>query len=175
MSAIFLGLGSNLGDRLVNLKSCLAILAQSAEIKIKKLSSVYESDPYGDKHQPRFLNMVIEIATNRDPLSLLKFTQQVEQQIGRKKTRFWGPRIIDVDILTYKNRIVKHPMLQIPHPQLHLRQFVLLPLKEIATRFTHPGTGKNIDQLISECQDTSQVDWFKEGKNLLKWSDNEIS
>jgi 2-amino-4-hydroxy-6-hydroxymethyldihydropteridine diphosphokinase len=168
MSAIFLGLGSNLGDRLVNLASCLTILAHSAEVKINKISSVYESEPYGDKHQPWYLNMVIEIATNLDPLSLLQFTQQVEQQIGRKKTRFWGPRIIDVDILSYKNRIVKQPMLQIPHPQLHLRQFVLLPLKEIAARFKHPGLNKNIDQLISECQDNSQVAWFKDGKKIIK-------
>lgn len=175
MSAIFLGLGSNLGDRLANLESCLAILAQSAEVKLDNISSVYESEPWGDKHQPWFLNMVIEIATKLAPLSLLMFTQQVEQQIGRKKSNFWGPRVIDVDILSYKNRIVKHPLLQIPHPQLHLRRFVLLPLKEIAARFMHSGSNKKIDQLVSECQDTSEVAWFQDGKNLLKWSNNENS
>jgi 2-amino-4-hydroxy-6-hydroxymethyldihydropteridine diphosphokinase len=167
MSAIFLGLGSNLGDRLANLKSCLKILANSKAVKINKISSVYESEPYGDKDQPWFLNVVIEIATSLDPMSLLIFTQNVEQQIGRKKTRFWGPRIIDIDILSYENRLLAHPMLQIPHPQLHLRQFVLLPLKEIAARFIHPGLNKTIDQLINECQDKCQVAWFTEGTNLF--------
>jgi 2-amino-4-hydroxy-6-hydroxymethyldihydropteridine diphosphokinase len=167
MSAIFLGLGSNLGDRLANLKSCLKILANSKEVKINKISSVYESEPYGDKDQPWFLNVVIEIATGLNPISLLNFTQNVEQQVGRKKTRFWGPRIIDIDILSYEKSILMHPMLQIPHPQLHLRQFVLLPLKEIAARFIHPGLNKTIDQLINECQDRSQIAWFTNGTNLL--------
>ena len=175
MSAIFLGLGSNLGDRLMNLKRCHAIITQSEVVKIDKISSVYESEPVGYLNQPWFLNMVIEIYTMLDPLSLLEFTQKVEQQIGRKTSRIWGPRIIDIDILSYKNRIVKHTMLQIPHTQLHLRRFVLIPLKEIAERFKHPGLNKNIDQLISECQDTSQVVWFKEGKKIFKWSNNEIS
>jgi len=173
MSAIFLGLGSNLDDRLENLRSCLNILSSSREVNILKFSSVYESEPYGNKNQPWFLNMAIEIRTKLEPLSLLKFTQRVEQQIGRRETGFWVPRIIDIDLLSYENRVLMHPLLQIPHPQLHLRQFVLIPLKEIAALFRHPGLNKSIDQLISECQDKSEVAWFKEGTNLLKWSEHE--
>lgn len=168
MSEIFLGLGSNLGDRRANLENGLQRLTNSPEIQIKKISSVYETEPYGAKDQPWFLNIVIEIGTGLSPLALLEVTQHIERQVGRGKTHFWGPRIIDIDILSYEDRIVMHPELQIPHPQLHVRQFVLIPLKEIAARFVHPGLKKTIDQIISECQDKSQVIWLQKGTNLLK-------
>lgn len=168
MTGIYLGLGSNHGDRQMNLARCLRILSLSREIQLIKISSVYESEPYGFANQPWFLNMAIEIGTNLQPLQLLEFTQQIERQIGRKKTHHWGPRTIDIDILSYDNIIFKHPMLNIPHRQLHLRQFVLLPLREIAAGFVHPKLEKNIDQLLKDCRDQVVVNWFMDGNELLK-------
>jgi len=169
MTGIYLGLGSNLDDRRMNLAQCLKTLNFSSKIKLIKISSVYESEPYGFANQPWFLNMVIEIETNLEPLQLLQFTQQIEKQLGRKKTNHWGPRTIDIDILSYNNIIFRHPMLNIPHQQLHLRQFVLLPLKEIATCFVHPGLKKNIDQLLKDCHDKVVVNFFMVGNELLNY------
>jgi len=171
MTGIYLGLGTNLGDRLTNLAQCLNALACSSQTQLIKISSVYESEPFGFVNQPCFLNMAVEIETELEPIQLLKFTQQIEQQIGRKKTYHWGPRKIDIDILSYHDIIFVHPMLSIPHRQLHLRQFVLLPLKEIAARFFHPKLNKNIDQLLNDCRDKSLVNWFMDGNKLLTYSE----
>lgn len=164
-----MGLGSNQGDRLMNLASSLKKILLSNEIQLINLSSVYETEPYGFSKQPWFLNMVVEIATNLNPLFLLKRIKNIEQQIGRKKTHHWGPRQIDIDILSYPNMVFKHPMLNIPHRQLHLRQFVLIPLKEIAACFVHPESKKNINQLLNECQDQAMVSWFMEGNEFLNY------
>lgn len=166
MTEIYLGLGSNLGDRLMNLASCLKELRLRSEIQLMKISSVYESEPYGFLNQPWFLNMVVEIATNLEPLKLLTLTQQIEKQLGRKKTHHWGPRTIDIDILSYNRLIFKHPMLKLPHQQLHLRQFFLLPLKEIAAFFIHPGFKVTIDQMLMNCKDKSRINRFIDGKEL---------
>jgi len=171
MKAIYLGLGSNLGNRLMNLARCLKELRASGELQLKKMSSIYESEPHGHCDQPWFLNMVVEIATDLAPLQLLKLTQQIEKQMGRTKTFHWGPRIIDIDILSFNNLIFKHPMLSLPHQQLHLRQFVLLPLKEIAAGFVHPEFNKDIDQLLMTCQDKNKINWFMDGNELITGSE----
>lgn len=172
MTGIYLGLGSNLGDRMRNLARCLKTLHLGNEIQLAKVSSVYESEPSGYYDQPWFLNMAIEIKTKLEPLQLLKLIQQIEKRIGRKKTHHWGPRIIDIDILIYNNLILDHPMLNIPHRQLHLRQFVLLPLEEIAASFVHPMFNKNINQLLKECQQKAIVNWLMDGNILLKYMNN---
>lgn len=167
MSGIYLGLGSNLGNRLVNLVCCLKTLNLSSEIHLLKNSSIYESEPYGFSDQPWFLNIVVEIDTKLKPLELLQFTQQLEKKVGRFKTYRWGPRTIDIDILSYHNVVFKHQVLKIPHQQLHLRKFVLIPLKEIAACFVHSDLKKNIDELLNECQDKIVVNWFMDGNELL--------
>lgn len=172
MTGIYLGLGSNRGDRMKNLARCLKTLPLTNEIHLKKVSSVYESEPVGHSDQPWFLNMVAEIETNLKPLPLLHLTQQIEQELGRKKTYHWGPRTIDIDILSYHNLIFNHPMLNVPHRQLHLRKFVLLPLQEIAACFVHPKLKKNINQLLTDCQDTAIVNWFLDGKVLSNYMNN---
>lgn len=169
MTGIFLGLGSNLGDRLMNLARCLKEFKLSYEIELVKISSVYESEPYGFVDQPWFLNMVVEIDSKLKPLELLKRTQQIESRLGRKNADRWGPRTIDIDILSYNNTIFKHPMLNIPHQQLHLRQFVLHPLKEIATRFVHPELKKDVDEMLNHCQDQLKVNWLMNGNELLTY------
>lgn len=167
MNGIYLGLGSNLGDRLMNLACCLKKMKLNNAIRLIKVSSVYESEPYGFANQPWFLNMVAEIETKLEPLQLLELIQQIENQSGRKKTLRWGPRTIDIDLLNYKNLVYKHPMLNLPHRQLHLRQFVLQPLKEIASRFVHPELQQTISQLLKNCQDKTKVNWFLDGYELL--------
>ncbi len=172
MSEIYLGLGSNLGDRLMNLARCLKELKKNNEIQVTKISSVYESEPYGFLDQPWFLNMAVKIATNLEPLGLLKLTQQIEKQLGGKKTQRWGPRTIDVDLLSYNNLIFKHQMLKLPHQQLHLRKFVLLPLKEIAANFIHPGFKLTIDQMLMNCQDKGKINWFIDGNELTTFQND---
>lgn len=168
MTGIYMGLGSNQGDRLMNLACGLKKLL-SNKIQVIKFSSVYETEPYGFSRQSWFLNMVVEIKTALEPLALFRLIQQIENQIGRKKTHHWGPRTIDIDILSYNEIIFKHPMLNIPHRQLHLRQFVLLPLKEIAASFVHPEFKKSINQLLNECQDQAIVNWYMEGNEFLNY------
>lgn len=167
MTGIYLGLGTNLGERLLNLSRCLKILSLNSQIQLLKISSVYESEPYGLSCQPLFLNLVVKIGTNLEPFQLLTLTQQVEQQIGRKKTFRWGPRVIDIDILSYDDNILNHPMLYLPHRELHLRQFVLLPLKEIAACFVHPILKLSIEQMLTDCPDTGFVNWFMDSHKLI--------
>ena len=167
MTSIYLGLGTNLGKRENNLSQCVNLLSANQEIDLKKLSSIYETEPYGFTEQPRFLNMVVEIETMLAPNQLLRDTQDIEKKLGKKKLFHWGPRKIDIDILSYQDRVIKQEMLTIPHAQLHLRKFVLIPLNEIAPGFIHPLFNKNINQLLDECQDESKVTKIMHGKNLI--------
>ena len=167
MSGIYLGLGTNLGNREKNLSLCLKELANSGEITLVRLSSVYESEPCGYYEQPNFYNMALEIATDLNPFQLLDVIKGIEQKMGRKKTFHWGPRIIDIDILTYQNIVIDYPVLTIPHQHLHLRRFVLIPLKEITDRFIHPKFKKNIDQMLKECSDDGQIKLIMHETKLL--------
>ncbi|MDZ7330890.1 MAG: 2-amino-4-hydroxy-6-hydroxymethyldihydropteridine diphosphokinase [candidate division KSB1 bacterium] len=160
MREIYLGLGSNLGDRLLNLTTCLNRLQESGLIDIIQLSPIYETEPVGVAEQPWFLNMVIEIETELTPPQLLRVTQATERQMGRIPTHRWGPRVIDIDILSFGKTILREPMLQIPHRMLHQRKFVLLPLRDIAVRFVHPELNREIDQLLAACQDRSRINLF---------------
>jgi 2-amino-4-hydroxy-6-hydroxymethyldihydropteridine diphosphokinase len=153
----------------MNLARCLKELKLSHEIKLLNVSSVYQTEPYGIVDQPWFLNVCVEIETKLLPLELLKQTQQIDSRLGRKDNGRWGPRIIDIDILSYKGMIFKHPRLNIPHRQLQLRKFVLHPLKEIATAFIHPESKKNIDQMLNCCPDLLKVNWLMDGNELLTY------
>lgn len=128
---ILLGIGSNLGDREQNIITALRRLAQNPKIVVKKISSLYETEPVGVKDQPSFLNAVINIDTTLLPLALLKVCLQIEQCMGRVRSMRWGPRTIDIDILLYKNIAIKSEELCIPHPRMWERNFVLVPLKEV--------------------------------------------
>jgi len=143
---VFLGLGSNMGNRKLHLKQACTKLSSHPKIQIKKTSSLYETDPIGPK-QRRFLNAVIQIKTELTPGALLRLAKKIEKIQGRKKTVFWGPRPLDVDILLFGHKMIHTPSLTIPHPQLHKRRFVLVPLKEIASTFKHRGLNKTISEL----------------------------
>ncbi len=132
MKTAFLGLGSNLGDRRGHLIQALRGLAADPAIRVVRCSSVYESKPVGVTEQPDFLNMVVEVGTTHPPLSLLAACLDLEARLGRERRERWGPRVIDVDVLTYDQLPWKDDRLVLPHPRMHERSFVLTPLAEIA-------------------------------------------
>lgn len=148
---VYLGLGSNLGKRRENIEASLALLMENPSIRVKKISSLIETEPEGIKKQPFFLNGVAEIETDLSPSLLLKLLKSIEKVLGRKATRRWGPRIIDLDILLYGDLIIDDENLKIPHPLLTERDFVLTPLKEIAPEVTHPILGKKIQEISKKC------------------------
>lgn len=128
----FLGLGSNLGDRLTTLQRAVDALDADARTRVDAVSSVYETAPVGGPEQEDFLNIAARIATRRGPRALLALAHQVEADLGRVRTERWGPRTIDVDILLYGERTIARKDLEIPHPRLEERAFALLPLIEVA-------------------------------------------
>ncbi|MFQ6057956.1 MAG: 2-amino-4-hydroxy-6-hydroxymethyldihydropteridine diphosphokinase [Anaerolineae bacterium] len=133
---VYLGLGSNLGDRQSNILQALQKLR--AEISIEAVSSCYETEPVGYLDQPQFLNAVCVGTTDLTPRELFQFVKSIERKMGRQRTRRYGPRLIDIDILFYDDLIVDLPDLVIPHPRLAERAFVLVPLAEIAPDKIHP-------------------------------------
>lgn len=152
----FLSLGSNLGDRQTNLRLSIELL-ERFDLKIIKLSSIYETAAWGLTDQPAFLNQVIEVETEFLPGSLLMLCQEVEAQMGRQRVKKWGPRNIDVDILIYEDEIMDEDDLMIPHPFMHERRFILVPFCEIAPDLEHPVYDKTIKTLLKDCEDKLEV------------------
>jgi 2-amino-4-hydroxy-6-hydroxymethyldihydropteridine diphosphokinase len=157
--SIYLALGSNVGDRLQNLRSATATLRQDA-IRVRHASSIYETEPVDFLDQPWFLNAVVELETQLQPLQLLQRLRAIEQGMGSEKLVPKGPRLLDLDILLYGQQIIDTPELQVPHPRMQLRRFVLVPLAEIAPELHHPNWIGNAAQLLASCPDTSQVQVF---------------
>lgn len=135
----YLGLGANLGDRLGTLQRAVDLLAEHARIRVLRSSRVYETQPVGGPAQPDFLNAVIEIETELGPDVLLRVCQRVEGELGREREVRWGPRTMDVDILTYGRRTIDEPSLTVPHPRMHERGFVMVPLLELDEDPPLPG------------------------------------
>ena len=144
-----IGLGSNIGDREDYLKKAVQMLDKHAEVDVIKLSSLYETEPYGPVQQSHFLNLVIEIQTELSPLKLLSYTQSIEKALNRVREVHWGPRTIDLDILLYDNIKMKTEVLTIPHPELAKRLFVLVPLNEIDPDYIVPDLGKSVQELLN--------------------------
>jgi 2-amino-4-hydroxy-6-hydroxymethyldihydropteridine diphosphokinase len=142
---VYLALGSNLGNRSANLKEATASLPPQMEVKAK--SDVYETAPWGYKDQAMFLNQVVRAETYLKPEQLLRHLKRLEVALGRKPTFEHGPRLIDIDILFYDDLVLFSPSLTIPHPHLHERGFVLVPLMDIAPDFEHPVKKKSIREL----------------------------
>jgi 2-amino-4-hydroxy-6-hydroxymethyldihydropteridine diphosphokinase len=146
---IYLGLGSNLGNRGENIFAALSLMQSSLLIRIIKISSLYETSPIGPK-QKSFYNIAVKAKTNLTPCDLLFFLKQLEQILGRKKTIKWGPRIIDIDILFFGKKILNNYLLSIPHKELQNRLFVLVSLDEIAKDLLHPTLNKTIHIILKE-------------------------
>jgi 2-amino-4-hydroxy-6-hydroxymethyldihydropteridine diphosphokinase len=155
---VYIGLGSNLGDRKANLREAEERLAELPTTRIVKASSLYESEPHGDA-KTWFVNNVIELETDLEPEELLKRTRAIETAMGRKrvKGKRWGSRIIDIDLLLMDNQTVNKRTLKIPHPEMHKRRFVLMPLAELAPHVTHPHLGTSMSELLGGLKDLKKV------------------
>ena len=144
---VYLALGSNLGNRLSNLKQ--AVAAFSPQMEVKARSHVYETPPWGYEDQPRFLNQVIKVKTYLEPEPLFKHIKRLEVALGRKISFQNGPRLIDIDLLFYDDLILNTTSLVIPHPRLHERGFVLLPLMDIDPDLVHPVNKKSVREMVA--------------------------
>jgi 2-amino-4-hydroxy-6-hydroxymethyldihydropteridine diphosphokinase len=153
---VFLSLGSNVGDREKNLRAAIAALPELG-VKIKQVSSIYETEPVDLLEQPWFLNCVVEGETVVPPVELLKKLRELEKRMGSKKLVARGPRLIDLDILVYGQQTIDSPELQVPHPRMHLRRFVLAPLGEIAPGLKHPSWSGTAAQLLAALDDKGTV------------------
>jgi 2-amino-4-hydroxy-6-hydroxymethyldihydropteridine diphosphokinase len=156
MNKAYLLIGGNLGDRLQNLSEARKRISESCG-DISKMSGIYETAAWGIGSQPDFLNQAILLKTDLPPLELLKKLLETELQMGRVRLEKNGPRTIDIDILLYNDRIMTGPGLEIPHPRMHLRRFVLTPLAEISPRKKHPQLGLTITELLDRCPDPLTV------------------
>ncbi len=154
---VFIALGTNLGDRKENLRKALTSLESFAHLLA--CSGVYETPPWGFTDQPWFLNMTVEGDTFLSPYDLLTRLKQLERDLGREPGFRYGPRLIDLDILFYDELILETPELEIPHPRLEERSFVLAPLADLAPDFQHPVTGRTVLQMLNEV-DTSAIRYF---------------
>jgi 2-amino-4-hydroxy-6-hydroxymethyldihydropteridine diphosphokinase len=145
----YLGLGSNLGDRLAHLQRAVDLLGTEDGVRVLRSSRVYETDPVGGPPQPDYLNAVIQIETDLSPRELLRTCMGVEIELGRIRDERWGPRTIDVDVLTYGGEKIDEPDLVVPHPRMHERGFVLVPLAELDADPPLPG-GRRLGDLRLE-------------------------
>ena len=142
----YVALGSNLGDKEANLRRALELLIERG-VEIVKTSTFISTEPYGVTDQPTFLNGVCEVRTSLEPLALLHILLAIEQEMGRVRLRHWGERNIDLDLLLYEDVVMDTPELKLPHPDMQNRDFVLLPLAEIAPELVHPILQKSIEEL----------------------------
>lgn len=159
--AVYLGLGSNMGNRQDNLDRALDFLSQ--RLRVEQVSPVYDTEPVGNTDQPRFLNQVCQVYTRLAPAELLILAKGIESKLGRVSSKSNAPRPIDIDILFYGDQVIETPELVIPHPRLAERAFVLIPLAEIAPDLVHPVTGKTIKELLTG---------VTEAQGVFKWENN---
>ncbi|MGK9045621.1 2-amino-4-hydroxy-6-hydroxymethyldihydropteridine diphosphokinase [Mammaliicoccus vitulinus] len=148
MHTAYLGLGSNMGDRELQLVEAIKLLNDIDGIEVTQVSPIYETKPIGYTEQPDFLNMCIEISTELESSELLKVCMMVEQQLHRVRVERWGPRTIDIDILLYDQSVIQSPDLEVPHPRMTERAFVMVPLNDIASNVVEPISKKYIWELL---------------------------
>ena len=160
----YLAIGSNLGNRYLNLKKAVLLLEKYGKIKVIRCSPLYETEPVGKVKQGFFLNGVVEIKTALKPLQLLAVCKEVEKKMKRKKTVKWGPRVIDLDIILYGGRVIKVKGLTVPHKEMSKREFVLKPLVDLNGKGRHPVVKKSFSKLLKEIKGEKTVK--KYGKRI---------
>lgn len=158
MNEVYLCLGGNLGNCSVTFAQVCVFIEQTVG-KVTEQSSLYQSQAWGMKGAPDFLNQVIKVETKISAEEILIFLLEIERKLGRERVQLttYQSRLVDIDILFFNKKIIKTETLEIPHPRLHLRKFVLEPLNEIAPNFIHPMLNKSISELLKSCPDTGQV------------------
>jgi len=154
----FIGFGSNLGDRVWYCKRALSLLKEAGEIL--KVSSLWLSEPWGYKEQPFFINGVLKLKTHFSAWELLEFLKKIEKKLGRKERLQWGPREIDLDLLLYGEEVIEEESLKVPHPFLHKRAFVLIPLVEIEPEAFHPVLKKTAKELLGLLESPEKVVYY---------------
>jgi 2-amino-4-hydroxy-6-hydroxymethyldihydropteridine diphosphokinase len=154
----YLGIGSNLGNPIENCRTALREIASLKDVQVLRRSSLYRTEPVGDTPQNWFVNGVVEVRTTFKALQLIKALQRVEQALGRERNERWGPRTIDIDILLYGREIIKTESLVVPHPEMHKRRFVLVPINEIAPYEIHPLYGVSMKGLLDRLEDDHAVE-----------------
>jgi 2-amino-4-hydroxy-6-hydroxymethyldihydropteridine diphosphokinase len=161
MKIVFLGIGTNLGNRENNLKNAIASIGLSIG-PVLMSSSIYETEPWGFQSEEEFLNIVLKLETNLAPVVLLERIHTIESLLGRVRgPEQFSSRVIDIDILLYEDMIIDEDNLKIPHPLLQERRFVLVPLCEIAAELLHPVLKKTIEELLEECEDRGEVKKYR--------------
>lgn len=153
----YIGIGSNLGDRLLHCRQAITAIASSPENRILRCSAFYETEPVGKKDQGWFINGAIALETTLSPRQLMDFLLKIENRLGRVRMERWGPRTIDLDILFYGNEVITEGDLQIPHPQVQNRLFVLAPLADIAPDLRHPVLNKTVWELRQALEGKEKV------------------
>ncbi|MRH44958.1 2-amino-4-hydroxy-6-hydroxymethyldihydropteridine diphosphokinase [Aquibacillus halophilus] len=162
MNKAYVALGSNIAPRDTFLSQAINALDEHLEIKLTFKSNIYETEPMGLKEQEKFLNLVVEVSTSLEPLELLSYCQQIEEKLGRKRELRWGPRTIDLDILLYNNENIKTEQLIVPHPRMHERSFVLIPLKDIDPMMIIPTVNKTVSVILDETKEEDK-------KGVILW------
>ena len=159
---VYLSLGTNIGNRAENLKQ--AVTSLPPQMTVKKKSKVYETPPWGYTEQESFLNQVVKVTTYLEPEPLLKHLKRLEVALGRKATFRYGPRLIDIDILFYDDLVLDSPSLTLPHPNVHERGFVLMPMMDIAPDHIHPVNKKSVREMLAHCNLAGIEQFGKNGK-----------
>lgn len=160
MVTVYIGVGSNLGDTKANIQKAIKMMRENKILQGIQTSSLYLTEPVGKKKQPDFLNLVVKGQTELEPSELLGSLLDIEDKLGRKRNKKWGPREMDLDILFYDDMILKQKNLTIPHPGIENRKFVLIPLVELSPDLKHPVLNKSISELLENTKDHCRVELY---------------
>lgn len=166
MATVYIGIGSNVGDRKANCIRAVDLMKESG-MTVSRESSFYETEPWGVKEQPMFINMAVTAETDLSAQAVLSSLKRIEEKMGRQESVRWGPRCIDLDILFYDDEVISESNLRIPHPLLQEREFVLLPLCEIAPDKQHPVLLKTVRQLREELNNVQHPERKEQVKNRI--------